>query len=1157
IKYVFKDHYYAFIQFNEVPTIEKRETLEQSGIIFLDYIPYNTYVVRIPVNYELGKLRDFNIRSIIAIDSRFKTHPDLFDPPFPDWAMVGNDHIDITIKYYDDLNYREIEPELRKEKLLVIGTVEEFKKMTIRIHVNDIEYIAELPFVAYVEPVSPPSYPDDTKGKSLHRSNAINTDYATGRHYDGTGVHAALADDGAIGPHIDFTGRLTQYVIGLGGDHGDMTSGILMGAGNLNPTIKGMATGAHLHLYDISNYPHIVYADSNLINLGTVITSTSYSQNCGGEYTIESSAVDQQLHQNPSLIHVFSAGNAGTSNCNYGAGSSWGNITGGIKASKNVIATGNLDYIDNLQNSSSRGPAKDGRIKPDICANGYNQLSTDENQTYQIGGGTSAAAPGIAGILAQLYQAYKELNNGNNPEAPLMKACLLNTAEDLGNKGPDFTHGWGRVNALRALRTIEENRYWDSTITQGITHHFALNIPPSTKQVKVMCYWLDKEGSVTASKALVNDLNMYITGPDSTVYLPWRLDPTPNPVTLNYPAEKGNDSLNNMEQVAIDTATAGIYTITIQGFQVPQGPQKYYIVYEFHTDQVEVTYPIGGEGFVPGETETIRWDAYGNTSGFTLEYSINNGITWNYLATIGNPEQRYFNWTVPGTITGEALVKVNRGAYSDSSDVPFSIINYPSNLNINWACPDSFQLSWNSVNGAIAYEINLLGSMYMDSIGMTTNTSYVISGINPIDEYWLSVRAIDSAYGKGRRAYAMVKNPGIWNCNLTFDAEISIKNPSTALLQNCQDYSNSNIEIEITNNGISDITNPDVFFTLNNGNIVIETYSGTIASGNTIGYIFNTSVNLSSAGDKEIKAWISIPNDGNKYNDTTINNFKVINGSLIQTDSTENFENQSFCSTESNCEGTICSLINGWQNVSNGNGDDIDWRVDIGGTPSGNTGPSTDHTLGSLNGRYIYLEASNGCYLKEAQLISPCIDLTNSHHPVLDFWYHMYGTEMGSLHVDVLKGTSWDIDVMPVINSNQGDLWRNETIDLSSYLGEIINIRFRGITGAGYRSDIALDDIAIIETSGAGFEEKYLNATIHIYPNPASNFVKIDMQIPEVNEFEVKIVNPQGKTIKSELLDNNAENVSHKLDINDLSAGIYYIVITTNQFIKTEKLVIQ
>ena len=115
-----------------------------------------------------------------------------------------------------------------------------------------------------------------------------------------------------------------------------------------------------------------------------------------------------------------------------------------------MIAVGNLDYKSDLASSSSRGPAADGRIKPDICAQGTNVYSTYPNYTYQTISGTSMACPGISGVLAQLYQAYKQTNNGNNPPSALMKCILLNTADDIGNPGPDFKHGWGVANSYRS-----------------------------------------------------------------------------------------------------------------------------------------------------------------------------------------------------------------------------------------------------------------------------------------------------------------------------------------------------------------------------------------------------------------------------------------------------------------------------------------------------------------------------------------------------------------------------------------------------------------------------------------------------------------------------------------------------------------------------------
>ncbi|HAT63249.1 MAG TPA: peptidase S8, partial [Flavobacteriaceae bacterium] len=159
---------------------------------------------------------------------------------------------------------------------------------------------------------------------------------------------------------------------------------IMAGAGNLNPDMRGMAAGSDVYVVDyVSNF--LDSETVTLINSGDVqITNSSYSNGCNAGYTTITQTVDTQILTTPSLLHVFSAGNSNNNNCGYGAGSQWGNITGGHKQGKNVIATANVFFNGTLVGSSSRGPAHDGRIKPDIAANGQNQNSTNENNTYQV-----------------------------------------------------------------------------------------------------------------------------------------------------------------------------------------------------------------------------------------------------------------------------------------------------------------------------------------------------------------------------------------------------------------------------------------------------------------------------------------------------------------------------------------------------------------------------------------------------------------------------------------------------------------------------------------------------------------------------------------------------------------------------------------------------
>ena len=144
------------------------------------------------------------------------------------------------------------------------------------------------------------------------------------------------------------------------------------------------------------------------------------------------------------------------------------------------------------------------------------------------------SCPGVSGTIAQLYHAYRDLNGGNDPDAALIKGAILNTGEDLGNIGPDFRYGWGRINARRAYEVIENGQYVAASISQGAADSYSIPVPAGVSELRIMTYWTDYEGSTSAAIALVNDVNMEVTDPNAVTYLPWLLDPTPNATGLKY-----------------------------------------------------------------------------------------------------------------------------------------------------------------------------------------------------------------------------------------------------------------------------------------------------------------------------------------------------------------------------------------------------------------------------------------------------------------------------------------------------------------------------------------------------------------------------------------------------------------------------------------------
>lgn len=787
--------YFRIVQFAAIPKNEVKDQLKAAGIELLSYLPRNSFYARIDRSAELSALERNACTGIYPIASRFKLSAELNRKSYPHWALFGTDKIELNTVYFSGIPSENAVAMLEAFGAEILQS-RAASTITFRVSLNQLDALYALPAFYYFECVSPPEEPENHDGRTNHRSNMLDTEYTSGLQYDGTGVTVMMQDDGYIGDHIDYKGRNDQSNCSGcswvdSDNHGDHVAGTIMGAGNLNPRYKGMASGAQLLVFNSSNdnYDDVpgLYASQDL-----VITSKSYSSGCNGGYDALARQLDQQCHDLFALTHVFSAGNNGTSDCNYGAGAGWGNITGGHKSGKNVIAVGNLSTLDALNTSSSRGPATDGRIKPDICGVGTNVMSTISDYTYESKTGTSMSCPGVAGTVTQLYHAYRDMNGGSNPAGGLIKGTLLNTADDLGNPGPDFQYGWGRINAIRAYDVLQQGNYIVGSIGQGANNAHSISVPSGVSLLKVMVYWTDYEGTVSSSVALVNDLNIQLTDPGMVTFSPWVLDPTPNPTNLNANAIAGVDDLNNMEQVTLVNPLPGTYTLNVAGFAVPQGPQEYFVIYSYERDEVRLTFPVGGEGFDPSVSERIRWDASEGTSDFTLEYTLNNGSTWAPIGT-APAASRSVTWNVPSTLSGQARIRVSRGAQSDESDANFSIIEVPDNLDFEWSCPDSLKVTWDAVPGATSYEVYMLGAMYMDAVGTSATNNLTVMA-SALDDNWFSVRSFGPNGAQSERAIAVRKIPGEFGCYWS--------SPYAAIAVACDSISSSDC-IQVNNASIN------------------------------------------------------------------------------------------------------------------------------------------------------------------------------------------------------------------------------------------------------------------------------------------------------------------------------------------------------------------
>lgn len=748
------DKVYQVIQFNGPLLKADHANLEAQGLELIDHVGANTFLVSLPVHTELKTLEGLSIKSIAAVTSSIKSGNNLRSEGLPEWAIEGN-MAKMLLRYPINLEQDYVKQLCAANKIEVVMGNGYNNQLEVRLPMKELDKAFSLPFVIGLESISPPSKPDDKLGRNLHRVNRISGTGGAMRNYTGEGVTVLVRDDGAVFEHIDFQGRMDNSSSGISrGDHGDGVAGLIAGAGNLDPNNQGMAYGSDMYVIDyVSSF---LDETMDLVNNnGVLITNSSYSDGCNRGYSGNTRNVDQQMFQNPELLHVFSAGNDGESDCDYGAGPNWGNITGGHKIGKNVIAVANLNNLNVVESSSSRGPAFDGRIKPDIAANGFGHVSTIEAQGYEPFGGTSAAAPVVAGISSMMYQAYRDVH-GETPKAGLIKAILLNTATDLGNKGPDFIFGWGSINAHKAATAIEEGRFLAGKIDQEQTIIHDIEIPANVKEVRIMTYWPDRNGTTSNEKHLINDLNSTLTlGTEE--FLPWVLDPTPDPAKLDAPATKGFDNLNNMEQIAIDNPAPGNYQLKIKGDYIPFSTADYYVVWEFITDKIDITYPVGNENVITRDREVFHWDAVGDEGDFEVNVVRSNGDTLINRTIDGS--RRFVSLTMPSNYYNDLKLIVSRNGVSAISDTTFIVSGQPLGLKTEREDNGATRLSWNGFAEAVSYNVYILGEKYMEIVGQSDSLSYVF----PLEERfkigWVAVSPNFADGREGKRTTAIPIRP--------------------------------------------------------------------------------------------------------------------------------------------------------------------------------------------------------------------------------------------------------------------------------------------------------------------------------------------------------------------------------------------------------------
>jgi hypothetical protein len=748
----------TIIQFFDIPTEAQKKRIAQSGIQLLAYLPHYAYTAILPSQLSENQVKDLQIRAFVALPVAAKFSPLILKNQIPPHALINENLLALDISLFAKEGLENVAKEITNLKGKIIRKSEFFNTITVYLPKNQVENMANLAWVQFISPSEAPVAQKNEIGRNRHTVNVLNN---APLNLTGNGVIVGVWD-GTLRPHIDFGGRIVNREIYNDftdtneNDHGNHVGGVVASAGILDPAARSAAPQATLFSYSFGDNndgridANVFIEDEVLTAInpsnpsqGAVITQNSFGPTiaaCDGldAYPNRARRRDLLARNFPFLTQCVSAGNE------QAVCSSGGGFRTLSDATKNAIIVGSVDNADVVATSSSFGPTKDGRLKPDIAAIGVNVFSTLFDDQYGTKSGTSFAAPAVSSVAALLYQRFRQLNGNENPTSDLIKGLLCNNADDINNLRPDYRTGFGRLNALNAIRALEDSRFERRSINQAQTNTRTITVAPNTAELKIMLAWADVEAAAGASIALVNNLNLQVTAPDGTVFLPWVLDPA-NPSAV---ATRQIDNLNNAEQVTIDNPISGTYTISVIGANVPQGAQNYALTWSANAFGREINFPQVGQSIRPNSAIIINWQQAGATSGGTqtAEFSTDGGGSWATIGTVNAPRTS-ITWNVPN-LAPNAQVQVRvRGAFAPdiiATSGNFNVIGTPSNLTAT-GC-GAVQLSWGAVAGATDYEVFAVnpinGNLTALPNSPTTTTNLTDTRILQVGQtYWYAVRA--------------------------------------------------------------------------------------------------------------------------------------------------------------------------------------------------------------------------------------------------------------------------------------------------------------------------------------------------------------------------------------------------------------------------------
>lgn len=359
--------------------------------------------------------------------------------------------------------------------------------------------------------------------------------------------------------------------------HGTHMAATVAGTGAAsNGQFKGIAPGASIYFQAILNAKGEPTPPADLSNLFTPAYSAGARIHIDGwgsgsnTYGRTAAQIDNFVRQQPDFLPVFGAGNAGPSpgTLTSEANSKNALVVGASVLPRPMLVPGAHDTRA-AATFSSRGPAGDGRIKPELLAPASAVVSARSRLVesnlpgfpqYLQMQGTSMATAVAGGSAALLREYFKKEASTPSPTAALLRAALASGAREMAG-GPSG-EGFGIIDLTTTVLGLkDETFHWEDQrlgVKHGEESVYTYTVTDSSAPFKATLAWTDPPGR-PGGKALVNDLDLIVEAPDGKTYYGnhFLRDNTP-------------DRINNIEQVYLPSPAPGKYTVRAAARAVQQ-----------------------------------------------------------------------------------------------------------------------------------------------------------------------------------------------------------------------------------------------------------------------------------------------------------------------------------------------------------------------------------------------------------------------------------------------------------------------------------------------------------------------------------------------------------------------------------------------------------